>query len=253
MAGGRHPIDHKDHRLRKDFSRSTLVRLLGDWAPVPAPDVRQDFAQRLSQWVGVADAITLHAALQATGPAGARRPTPAPAADAAHLRALLQRVRADLATAVTAKAKPPAPNPLERHPPPVPDPMNDADAGFAPHRQRYLELQRQMTLRVEAVRGQVRQALEQASPALAQLAAFDAVLERMLAAREPGLMATVPLALERRFEALRTAAVADESPDGWRHTFAQALHAALRAELEQRLQPVIGMIEALDNQLETQG
>ena len=59
MAGGRHPIDHKDHRLRKDFSRSTLVRLLGDWAPVPAPDVRQDFAQRLSQWVGVADAITL--------------------------------------------------------------------------------------------------------------------------------------------------------------------------------------------------
>ncbi len=50
----------------------------------------------------------------------------------------------------------------------------------------------------------------------------------------------------------RTAAVADESPDGWRHTFAQALHAALRAELEQRLQPVIGMIEALDNQLETQ-
>ena len=110
-----------------------------------------------------------------------------------------------------------------------------------------------MALRVEALRGQVRQALEQASPALAQLAAFDAVLERMLAAREPGLMATVPLALERRFEALRTAAVADESPDGWRQTFAQALHAALRAELEQRLQPVIGMIEALDNQLETQG
>ena len=131
--------------------------------------------------------------------------------------------------------------------------MDDADAGFAPHRQRYLELQHQMALRVEAVRGQVRQALEQASPALAQLAAFDAVLERMLAAREPGLMATVPLALERRFEALRTAAVADESPDGWRHSLAQALHAALRAELEQRLQPVIGMIEALDNQLETQG
>ena len=89
--------------------------------------------------------------------------------------------------------------------------------------------------------------------AQSQLAAFDAVLERMLAAREPGLMATVPLALERRFEALRTAAVADESPDGWRHSLAQALHAALRAELEQRLQPVIGMIEALDNQLETQG
>ena len=35
---------------------------VGLWEePVPAPDVRQDFAQRLSQWVGVADAITLHA------------------------------------------------------------------------------------------------------------------------------------------------------------------------------------------------
>ena len=244
--------------MRKDFSRSTLVRLLGDWAPVPAPDARQDFAQRLSQWVGVADAITLHAAHQASRPARARRPAAAPAATARQLQALLQRVRADLAAAVTARPEPPPPNPRDRQAPAVPEPADEADAGFAPHRQRYLELQRQMALRVEALRGQVRQALEQASPALAQLAAFDAVLEPMLAAREQGLLGTVPLVLERRFEALRTAAQADEPPaspssGGWRHTFAQDLRAALLAELEQRLQPVIGMIEALDHQLETQG
>ncbi len=244
--------------MRKDFSRSTLVRLLGDWAPLPAPDVRQDFAQRLSQWVGVADAITLHAAHQATGRAPARRPVAATAATARHLHALLQRVRTDLAAAVSAKAAMPAPNPRDRHAPPVPAPADESDAGFAPHRQRYLELQRQMALRVEALRGQVRQALNQASPALAQLSAFDAVLEQMLGAREQGLMGTVPLVLERRFEALRAAASTDEpaagrQPGGWLHRFEQDLQATLLAELEQRLQPVTGLIEALDNQLETQG
>ena len=218
-----------------------------------APASRQDFAERLSQWVDVSGSITLHAAHQSTHSAAPLKASAANRAAARDLQVRFQRVRAGLIAIVTARTTTPIPNPRDRNPPPVPDASGEADAGFAPHQQRYLDLQRQMALRIEALRGDVRQTLAKVSPRLGQLAAFDAVLERMLAAREPGLMATVPLALERRFEALRTAAVADESPDGWRHSLAQALHAALRAELEQRLQPVIGMIEALDNQLETQG
>ena len=52
--------------MHKDFSRSSLVRLLSDWLPMEAPASRQDFAERLSQWVDVSGSITLHAAHQST-------------------------------------------------------------------------------------------------------------------------------------------------------------------------------------------
>jgi len=226
------------------------------------PDSRQDFAERLSQWVGVSDAITLHAAHQSTHPAVRWTPAAANGAAARDAQVRLQRVRADLVAVITAKATTPAPNPRDRNPPPVPDASDEADAGFAPHQQRYLDQQRQMALRIEALRGDVRQALAKTSPALAQLAAFDAVLEQMLGSREQGLMGTVPAVLERQFENRRAAhrqaqdatQPADDpacwrQPGGWLHAFAKDMEAALLAELEVRLQPVTGMMEALNNEV----
>ncbi len=248
--------------MHKDFSRSSLVRLLSDWLPMEAPDSRQDFAERLSQWVGVSDAITLHAAHQSTHPALRLKPAAANRAAARDVQVRFQRVRAGLIAIITTRVTTPAPNPRDRNPPPVPDAPDEADAGFAPHQQRYLDLQRQMALRIEALRGDVRQALAKASPALAQLAAFDAVLEQMLESREQGLMATVPVVLERQFENRRTAhqragdatQPADDpgswrQPGGWLHSFAKDMEVALLAELEVRLQPVIGMMEALNNEV----
>ena len=120
-----------------------------------------------------------------------------------------------------------------------------------------------MALRVEALRGHVRHAVAAASPRLAPLAAMDAVLEQMFGAREQKLMGTVPVVLERRFEQLRTAhqleldatqqpddPAASRQPGGWQHRFGKELEAALLAELEVRLQPVMGMMEALSNEVE---
>ncbi len=248
--------------MHKDFSRSSLVRLLSDWLPMEAPDSRQDFAERLSQWVGVSDAITLHAAHQSTHPAVRLKPAAANRAAARDAQVRFQRVRAGLIAIITTRVTTPAPNPRDRNPPPVPDAPDEADAGFAPHQQRYLDLQRQMALRIEALRGDVRQALAKASPALAQLAAFDAVLEQMLESRGQGLMGTVPVVLERQFENRRAAhrraqdatQPADDpgswrQPGGWLHSFAKDMEVALLAELEVRLQPVTGMMEALNNEV----
>jgi hypothetical protein len=248
--------------LHKDFSRSSLVRLLSDWLPMEAPDSRQDFAERLSQWVGVSDAITLHAAHQSTHPAVRLKPAAANRAAARDAQVRFQRVRAGLIAIVTARTTTPIPNPRDRNPPPVPDASGEADAGFAPHQQRYLDLQRQMALRIEALRGDVRQTLAKVSPRLGQLAALDAVLELMLGSREQGLMGTVPVVLERQFENRRAAhrqaqdatQPTDEpalwrQPGGWLHSFARDMEAALLAELEVRLQPVIGMMEALNNEV----
>ena len=88
----------------------------------------------------------------------------------------------------------------------------------------------------------------------------------------PGAVMVIPLltdaqgqvrvVLERQFENRRAAhrqaqdatQPTDEpalwrQPGGWLHSFARDMEAALLAELEVRLQPVIGMMEALNNEV----
>jgi len=234
------PRESKDFFLRKDFSRSSLVRLLDTWAPGDASASRQDVAQQLSEWVDVSGAITLHAAHQGLRPSGPGKAGPALQAAARTLQEQVGRTRADLVSAISAGARLPA--------------TGAEDDGFAPVQQRCQELQRQMALRIEALRGHARQVLARACPPLAPLADLDGVLEQLLGARESKLMATVPMALERRFEALRagpltTDDAAEPSP-GWPPAFAADLQKALLAELEVRLQPVMGMMDALNQELE---
>jgi len=226
--------------LRSPFQhRSTLVRQLAAWQPAPegADAPRQDVAERLGQWLNVADAIALRALHQAL-PAVKQRPRgkgaamPAPA----ELQAELQRVRQALERAIT------------RH---------DADLTeheFAPVHQHVLDLQRHMDMRIDALRDHVRQTLSMASPQLAQLAALDASLHQLLGGREQHLLSTLPSFLKARFARVRKAAEAAEDPDESATgastaapvapTLTADLHALLRAELELRLQPVHGMIEA---------
>jgi hypothetical protein len=233
--------------LRSPFHhRSTLVRQLAAWQPVPdgtdAP--RQDVAERLGQWLNVADAIALRALHQAL-PAVKQRPRAqgvvlqAPA----ELMAELQRVRQALDRAIT------------RH---------DADLTeheFAPVHQHVLDLQRHMDMRIDALRDHVRQTLSMVSPQLAQLAALDASLQQLLGGREQHFLSTVPSFLKARFARVRKAAEqAVETAEDPNESAATAkaiaptltadLQALLRAELDLRLQPVLGMIEAYQQALQ---
>jgi hypothetical protein len=247
--------------LHRNFNRSGLVRLLSDWAPVESQASSQDFAERLSQWLDVSDAITLHAAHQSIQPVASVKRSGARARQTQALEEEFHRVHTALVKAITASGAAPARMRRDRHMLPQPESAAEPDDGFAPYQQRYLDLQRQMALRIEALRGHVRHTASLASPRLAQLAAMDAVLEHMLAAREQKGMATVPVVLERRFEQLRTAHQlemdAKQQPDdpalwrqpgGWLHRFGKELEAALLAELDVRLQPVTGLMEALSNE-----
>jgi hypothetical protein len=108
-------------------------------------------------------------------------------------------------------------------------------------------------LSIDALRDHVRQALSRASRALAQLAALDAVLDQMLGGREQKLLSTVPAFLERRFEQLcqrsQSGPEAAQSPGDGLDVFRQEFQQALLAELDVRLEPVKGMIEALSNEV----
>lgn len=227
-------------QLRSHFSSSTLVSLLASWVPVDAKASRQDISERLGMWLNVADAITLHAAHQAIRIPVATAPVPADV----QLEDACQQAHAALVATIVST--------------PLPEGATAPGASFAPYHQRYLDLQRHMSLRTEALREQVRQALTQASPKLAQLAALDVAMEQALGAREQKLLASVPVLLEQRFGQLcqhspsgdDTQALAGATTNGL-SVFVQDMRAVLLAELDVRMRPVQGLVEAFNSELNT--
>ncbi|MEO5736133.1 MAG: DUF3348 domain-containing protein [Variovorax sp.] len=221
---------------RTGVSGSTLVRLLARLTETDVPESKQAFADRLSQWLGWTDAISLSAALSGS-PATARS---AAAPDASAERAQCARVRSAAASAIAEDMRGAAMD-------------TDTTTGFSPWRQRYLARQQAMATSIGALRGRLRETLATRSPAMARLAAVDAVMEQVLGAHEHRLLATVPALLEKHFKRLRPADPAPDAPDNnsgvqpaaWLDAFGQDMQSVLLAELDIRLQPVEGLLEAL--------
>nr|MBL8457081.1 DUF3348 family protein [Zoogloeaceae bacterium] len=220
---------------RTVFNHSGLVRALADLAVAETPDSKQSFADKLGQWLGFAEALSLYSALnpgtEQTSPLRTRVGTPA------ELRAAFERVRNALADSANATA---------------PEPGDD----FTPYHRHHLARQREMSAEIGLLRASVRTALARRSPALKRLAALDAVMEQALAARERNLLASVPQRLSKRFQHLNAAHLANADapgqapqPDGWLAAYCAEMRTVLLAELELRLRPVDGLIAALENDM----
>ncbi|WP_157694121.1 DUF3348 family protein [Hydrogenophaga crassostreae] len=226
----------------------------------------QDFAERLGAWLSVADSITLRTALQAIPSAQKTRPAPSASIDPQSLAEELSRVRATLTQSITTvePALPGRGRADHSSHGAVPAPVMPLDpaAEFAMLHQRYGEQQRRMEMSVDALRSHAREVLSQASPELAQLAALDGVMDKMLGGREQHLLSTVPAFLKKRFEHLRRQATAEAAADAetlfgevpnpsqqptWLVQLAAEFEQALLAELDLRLQPIAGMAEALQS------
>jgi hypothetical protein len=245
---------------RPALSGPTLVRLLARLTGADVAESRQTLPDRLSQWLGWTDAITLSSALNASPPAVA-----------AGVRGYdaerdCARVRHDLAQAIAAVNRPRT----RRRPGEMPPPPADT-ADFADFRQQCLSLQQEMETAIGQLRGRLRVALAARSSGMARLATLDAIMERVLGARERSLLSAVPALLGTRFERLRDAerhaldaqAAADASddphvgtqadaqaaapivPGTWLDTFRDEMHSILLAELEVRFQTVDGLLAAL--------
>ncbi len=206
-----------------------------------------DFAQRLGGWLGAVDAIHLQSARMAIrhldAPASGRRPA---------LQALhedVERVRSVLTQAIAREV--PRPIDIEVGPgrrlrlgtegPTAVRP--DDDTGYQAFRQRHLELQRHMDTMIAPLRDHLREALSRASRELRQLAALDATFEQVLAPREQALLPTAAALLEHRHRHLR--AQAPSGDESWRAQFEREWRDALHAELALRLEPVLGLLDAL--------
>jgi hypothetical protein len=251
---------------RRRYTAPALIRLLERLIELDVPPPNGMFGERLGGWLGWTDAIALSAALHAVPAATPSAPSrSAPACESAQRD--FDRVRGALARFIADDAEPAADEDAPLAPGPA-TPLG-ADgvpaAAFAPYRRRYLARQQSMESGIAALRDRVRAVLAGTSPAMARLAALDAVMEQALGAHERGLMAMLPGLLEKRFERLRAthrpmpgarpasdtpvvpdAPAADTSPPGhWMDLLRRDMQAVLLAELDTRLQPVEGLLAAL--------
>ena len=231
-----------------NFNSSRLVRFLAELSIVDAAESKQAFAERLGQWLDFADAIALHAA---HGNAAAQRVGGAESSTA--LANEFASARAAWASSIAAScAKWPTSSTAADL---------DLAAAYAPYRRFYSAQQGEMDVAIRPWRNKARRALAQAGSKLGQLASLDAALDKILSARERQLLATVPALLERRFALLASAhrqrlaetGQPDDparwgAPGGWLADFGKELTIVLLAELDLRLQPTVGLIEALSNE-----
>ncbi|MDH6169079.1 hypothetical protein M2282_004243 [Variovorax boronicumulans] len=212
---------------RTGFTGSALIRLLARLTDIEVPEPRQAFADRLSQWLGWTDAISLSAALN-----GGVAPASSGVRSAGNPEEReCNRVRAALASAIAQDMQGAA---------------RDATADFAACRRRYHARQQAMQSSIGPLRGRMRSTLATRSPDMARLAAVDVVMEQVLGAQEHRLLATVPAMLEKHFERLRQADTDTEGePGAWLGVFRKDMNDVLLAEMEIRFQPVEGLLEAL--------
>ena len=261
-----------DEGARNRFSSSRLVQLLQQWQLLEPPAQWPGLGDDLSRWMGWTDAVALSAVLSGEpvahpgaapgeGMSAAAPPRALGGARAAFTSAQvhegLARVRQSLLsdidtdplfTAVLAgRSSASAPTAT------APD--------FAACRRQHQAHQRAMERQIAPWRDTVRALLTRSahpvapslqgdgpSPAttasLSMLAALDRVMAGALQERESYLLARLPLAMERHFA--RLCGGAHPGSETGFAPFITDLQALLRAELEFRLEPIEGMLEALN-------
>lgn len=247
---------------RTNFHSSELIRCLADLGIADAPDHGAAFAERLGQWIHFADAITLSAV---HGEGIASSPKPQAGAHAAACAAAVTefgRIQDYLFKSITTSCSPGSGKPGKTHlslPSPEPEtvPSQSPAAAYTPYRRFYEAHQRDMDSSIQPLRVNVRSAVAKCSPRLRKLAELDALFEKILRERETKLLSKVPLLLKARFEQLfkeHQQAHADTGEagnpagrtraDAWLARFCNDMQMLLLAEMELRLQPAMGLIEA---------
>lgn len=233
------------------FNSSRLVRSLAALGIADVADSTQTFAERLSGWIGWTDAPVLSAALAADSPAPAASLVPSERQAGAEE---VQQVRRELARAIEsdeAFAALPARSPAHGRPAGAGASTVPAstEPGFDPAfaRRRHAVLQQLMEDRIRVLRERVRAALAAAAPTLSRVAALDAAFEQALSARERPLLSGAAGLVESHIERRRDARTppGHEAPPATAADNRRAMRELLLAELDYRLQPIDGLMAAL--------
>ena len=220
-------------------SHSRLIRVLAEITGKDFEASSRNFAERLGLLLGFSDSIVLADALKT------------PACDTAHelpdaedIRSTFLRVRGLMVNFIVTSCRTDAAN--ERLRWPVIEPQ-DGKVSVEPIVNFYMAHQREMELGIRALRVTVREAMTEATAPLRQLAQLDQVLEETLSVHGRRFLAAVPRLLEQRIDQ----PLQRDWQTDWQHALAEDICELLLAELELRLQPVLGLVEALNHEVST--
>jgi hypothetical protein len=243
---------------RTNFNSSRLVRFLADLTLIETNAPGHAFAERLGVWLDFNDAIALSSTHAKMAAGDDRKSASTPSADAARIDSHVTRVRTELVQSITRSCTPHAGQTRPRLPIPESGAPFEIATDYEPYRRFYLAHQREMEIKGRSLRELVRDVLAQSSQTLKKLATLDAALDEILSDRESKLLASIPALLEKRYlQRLRTyretllgtqQTIDPESwlkTGGWLAGFCQEMQIALLAEADVRMQPVVGLIEAL--------
>ncbi|MBT9491257.1 MAG: DUF3348 family protein [Paucibacter sp.] len=216
--------------ISKPFPPESLSQLLRQWStasgsPPPA-------AERLGSWLGWADAIEISQVL--TTPPSKAKSEAARIESMCWASAELEKIQAQLAASFN-------------HPELAGESDSISDGApftalLAPYLQHFAQQQRVMESRTAAFRAHLRANLTRASDELARLAQLDEYIERAVASPQLRALNGLSVVLETRARKHHAA-----DPLRWRARLWSDLQRLLRAELDQKLQAVLGLIEALSS------
>lgn len=130
----------------------------------------------------------------------------------------------------------------------------DADS-VEPWLNAWLLLQRKLAATSRQLRDKVRKAMKDHNQNLARLAELDAVFDHTMAGYTSQCFAHIPKVLEQRFQTFQTASEHTHEPGtlpgDWLHRYCEEAQTLLVAELDVRLEPVLGLLEACHNEVST--
>ena len=226
---------------------SRLICLLNDIAPSPVAINEADMPEQLAQLFDFSSSVSLSKAYGKL----ATTPFQPGTENSASLRNQFLAVRASLVRSVIVSFDTNSESSRFTLPERIdPNSVADASAG-EPYQKFYIAHQRQFDLSIQNLRAQVRKGAAGLSPELAQLAALDAMLGTTVTSHARKCYAAIPKLLHQHFAQLhreyQTAQQGQQSPADFIEPFCQQMRDILLAEIEDRLLPVLGLIEAINH------
>jgi len=253
---------------------SRLVRFLSDLAVTDVTLTHKNFAQRLGQLIGFSDSFTLATRYdelksikfdQSSIPADLQYDSVS--------KEILQVRKSIVQSIIKSFAPNNGSSPVRnKFPVGTADTLVPQSTAYEPYLRFYTAKQRDIDLKIQTLQTSVRDSVSGISPELAQLAALDSALTDMLVIHQRKVFAVIPGLLRKRFEHLlheyrgleqqrdhskqhgnkqsddnsTLSAHSQTLLENFNRQFCTETQGLLLAELELRLQPVIGLIEALN-------
>ncbi len=224
--------------------RSRLVRVLHDLSLNKLASMDANLAERLGHLVGLSGSMTLANGLRHL-PAEAVFGVSQSFAEAQQevLRARQHRI------AVIVDSFSDASEAQNSLPSPAKGLRVEALKSFEPYQRFYTTHQIEMAVAIKTVRERLRKGMTSTSAELHQLAALDEVIDNSLEAQTRKLFNALLKLLELRFKELRAEFKGLKDWDGednaWLQPFYQDMRELLLAEFDARFQPVLGLLEAI--------